>query len=158
MMLRPGQELAEAEGASSRLSVCGETDRRKSSHSHWPRSHSRQPATPWIAGIGPLSIWAASDWRCMSLSSGIGPGALRSIIASGPSALQRTALDAVRPTQDDLQRDVTEPRRLRARAPVVDRRKRQQVTGLGGVLAPPRQAPQLGGAAVGMRIPTQSGR
>jgi transposase len=44
----------------SRLSVCIETATRNASHSQWPRSHSRQRTTPWIAGIGPWSICAAT--------------------------------------------------------------------------------------------------
>ena len=47
----------------------------------------RQRTTPWIAGIRPRSIWAASAWRCPSVNNGVGPGALRSHSPSGPSAL-----------------------------------------------------------------------
>ena len=74
---------------SSRLRVCLETDTRNSSHSHWQRSTRRQRTTPWRAGVGPLSIAAASAARCASLSRDGWPGALRSIGPSGPSASNR---------------------------------------------------------------------
>ena len=74
---------------SPRLSVWGETVTRNASHSDWPRSHSRQRTTPCTAGIGPRSICAASAWRCIAVSRGIGPDALRSSSPAGPSALNR---------------------------------------------------------------------
>jgi hypothetical protein len=52
------------------------------------------------------------------------------------------------PVAHDLQGHVAQPRRLRARAAVVDRRQRQQTTGLGGVLAAPRKAPKLGAGEI----------
>jgi hypothetical protein len=75
---------------SSRLSVCFEIDTRNSSQTHWHKSTSRQRTTPWMAGVGPLSITAASAARCGSFSRDGWPGALRSISPSGPSALNRS--------------------------------------------------------------------
>ena len=51
---------------SSRLSVCCDTAM-NSSHSHWHKSTTRQRTTPWIAGVGPSSITAASAVRCTSV-------------------------------------------------------------------------------------------
>src|SRR5829696_3795009 len=42
------------------------------------------------AGVGPLSITAASAARCVSFSRGGCPGALRSASPSGPRALNRS--------------------------------------------------------------------
>src|SRR5258705_5727305 len=49
----------------------------------------RQRTTPWIAGIGPLSIIRTIAWRCSSLSFGGWPGDLPSSNPSG-SGLTRT--------------------------------------------------------------------
>jgi hypothetical protein len=43
-----------------------------------------------MAGVGPLSITAASAARCASFSRDGRPGALRSIRPPGPSALNRS--------------------------------------------------------------------
>jgi hypothetical protein len=94
---------------SSRLRVCLATVTRNSSQTHWHRSTSRQRTTPWMAGVGPLSITAASAARWAPFNRGGWPGALRSTRPSGPSALNRSPLDAVRPTPHDLQRHPADP-------------------------------------------------
>jgi|Tabmets4t2r2_1033128.scaffolds.fasta_scaffold63757_1 hypothetical protein len=75
---------------SSRLSVCLATVTLNVSNSHWHRSMIRQRTTPWIAGVGPVSMIFASALRCASVSRGGCPGALRSIRPSGPCALNFT--------------------------------------------------------------------
>jgi len=50
----------------------------------------RQRTTPWIAGIGPLSIAAARAARCVVFSRDARPGALRSMRPSGPWVLSLT--------------------------------------------------------------------
>jgi hypothetical protein len=74
---------------SSRLSACFETESRNSSRSHPPRSTGRRRTTPWIAGVGPAPIAAASAARCASVGRGGRPGALRSTRPGGPAALNR---------------------------------------------------------------------
>ena len=92
---------------------------------------------PVIAGIGPLSMIAASAARCTSFNRGGCPGALRSIRPSGPCALNLTTQSRTTcsPTPADL-------RRLSARGAVVNRRKSQQPARLRPVLRPFRRRPQ----------------
>jgi len=118
----------------SRLSVCLATVTRNSSNSHWQRSMIRQRTTPWIAGIGPLSMMAASAARCAPLSRGAWPGALRSMRPSGPPEFELQ-----HPVANDLQRHAADLGRLRPRGAVIDRRQRQKPSSLRAVLGPLRR-------------------
>jgi hypothetical protein len=61
-----------------------------SSQTHWQRSMIRHRTTPCTAGIGPLSITAASAARCLASRRDGWPGALRSTSPCGPYALKRS--------------------------------------------------------------------
>jgi len=100
-----------------------------------PFAEIAQPSAHHAVDRRDQSICAASALPCASVSSSVGPGALRSISPAGPSTLNRT----------------TQPRTicLRVRATFVDHCHGQQTPGLGCVPAPPRHAPQLGGTEVG---------
>jgi hypothetical protein len=93
--------------------------------------------------------WAAVDLRGQRLAVRVGQqgrGAGRLAVAQ---SLRPLGVEPHDPVAHDLQRDMAQPRCLRARAAVVDRRQRQQTTGLGGVLAAPRQPAKLGSVEVG---------
>ena len=65
--------------------------------------------------------------------------------------VRTVGIEAHYPVADDLQGDMAQPRRLRARAAIIDRRQSKQAPGLGRVLAPPRQATEVGGAEIGTK-------
>ncbi len=114
---------------------------------------------PSSSGTGRCRATASAPRRG-SLGSGRGrsglpaPGdAHRSAPASDQAPCGRTARPALRhwpnhPVPHTLQRDVADQPRLRARAAIGDRAQGQQATGLGGILAPPRQAAQFGSRKV----------
>ena len=95
-----------------------ETETRNSSHSHWPRSHSRQRTTPWMAKdrflVDPrgqsLAMLVGQPWR----------GAGRLAVAQ---TVRPLGVEAHYPVPDARQSDVAKPRRLRARAAVLDHRQ-----------------------------------
>src|ERR1035437_6911977 len=100
---------------SSRLNVCLAMVMRNSSNIHCARSISRQRTTPWIAGIGPLSIIRAIDWRWVSLSLA---GLSRRLAVQQP--VGPASVEPQHPIPDDLEINTTDLCRLGARRTVVD--------------------------------------
>ena len=74
-------------GCDIRPGVWRETLIWNASHTSWHRSSTRQRTAPCTAGMGPLSITAASAARWTASSRGGCPGDFRSIRPAGPCAL-----------------------------------------------------------------------
>src|SRR6478672_5049376 len=88
----------------SRLKVCLATRTRNVSSSHCARSTRRHRTTPWMAGMGPLSIIAAIAARCSAFNRGGRPGAL-----AVDQAFRTTAVELHHPVADDLHSDTADP-------------------------------------------------
>ena len=94
---------------------------------------------------------AAVDLRRQRLAVRVGEQGLGTRGLAVEQPVGPTGVEAQHPVPDDLQGEVAQQRRFRARAAIVDRGQRQQTTGLARVLAPPRQATKLRGVVVGAK-------
>jgi len=108
---------------------------------HPPRQIDQPPAHDTMRRRhGASSTILAKLRRCASFSSGVFPGALRLTNPLGSTALKASTQSRTvcKPTPPTLAR-------LAARAPVVNRRQRQQPPRLSGISRPLRQLAQLPG-------------
>ena len=128
-----------------RLSVCGETETRNSSHSPWPRSTSRQRTTPWIAAGG-----TALDDLQQRRAVGVSQKRYRAGRLAITQPVRALGIEPHHPVTHDLQRHLAQSSRLAA-APIVDHRQGQQPSRLGRVLAAPRKATKTGTREVGTK-------
>src|SRR5215470_7694487 len=100
-----------------------------SSQTHWQRSMMRQRTTPWMAGIGPLSIIATSHAVPVIQSRRV-PWRL-----AIDQALRATRVELEHPVTHDLQCHAADRGRLCPGRPIIDRRQCEKAAHLPGMLA-----------------------
>ncbi len=91
---------------------------------------------------------AAVDLRGQCLAMRLGQPRRRARRLAVAQPIRPLGVEPRHPVPRTLQRDVAEPRRLRAPATIVDRRQGQQPPGLSSLLAAPRQAAKDGGVKI----------
>ena len=128
----------------SRLTVVSSRLMRNSSNTHQARSRNRQRTTPWIAGIGPLSMIRASACRCVSFSL---EGFAGRLAVDQP--LWTLGIKGENPISDGLQPNTADASRIGPGASVVDFRQSKKATSLGGIPGPLRDAPKRTSVEIG---------
>ena len=146
MMLRPGRELTKAHRA--QLTAQGLRRDRDAELLPQPLPEIAQPPAHHALGRGDRT---AVDLRRQRLAVRVGQQRRRAWCATVDQPRWPLGIEAHHPVANDLQGDMAQPRRLRARATIIYRGQGKQAPGLGRVLAPPRQATELSGAEVGTK-------